>query len=291
MAPVRTGRRTLFVAFSAFVVACSDDGHVLAEGRGSGGSTGSHSPDAGEAAGHGGQSSDAAGAGAAGTDAMRGAGGTTCTKSSSTETSCSGSADDDCDGLVGCLDPDCEGKACGSGVTCVAGACLGKSPLPELPLFDNLAVTVRGDTAIVDFSPVLGAKDYRVYRLPADGDVLVGSNKDVVVRNAVYRCGGALPREDRSTNAMKPLFSLSLAGNVEGFQRNEADATLGYVFITPGPGRTPVYRVANPNSIGGYTWEYDAPPTKEYNGAEYVEGTPARDELVAQGWRDDRLSF
>jgi hypothetical protein len=219
------------------------------------------------------------------------AGGPSCVPTSDTETNCSGGGDDDCDGFVDCLDPECEGKSCGSNVTCLAGACLGKGPLPELPRIDNVVPTVRGDSAIVDFSPVLGAKDYRIYTLPAEADVLVGQNGEVAVRNAVYRCGGALPREDRANSAMKQMFPLSLAGNIHGYQRSEAESVIGYVYLTPGPGRTAVYRVANPNSMGGYTWEYDAVPAKEYNGADYVEGAAARDALLAKGWRDDGIAF
>jgi hypothetical protein len=207
------------------------------------------------------------------------------------ETNCSGGGDDDCDGFADCLDSECEGRSCGNNLSCLAGACLGKGPLPELPRIDNVTPVVRGDSAIVDFSPVLGAKDYRIYTLPAEADVLVGQNGEVSVRNAIYRCGGVLPREDRETNAMKPFFPRSLAGDIHGYQRSEADSLLGYVFLTPGAGRTPVFRVANPNSIGGYTWEYDAPPAKEYNGADYVTGTAARDALLAKGWRDDGIAF
>jgi hypothetical protein len=150
--------------------------------------------------------------------------------------------------------------------------------------------TVRGDTAIIDFSAVKGALDYRIYPLPAEGDVLVGPNGEVAVKNAIYRCGGALPRFDRSNDGLNRIGS-SLSGNVEGYARKESDALLGYVFLTPGPGRVPVYRVANPNAIGGYTWEYDAVPAKEYNGADYVQTTAERDALLAKGWRDDGIAF
>jgi len=207
------------------------------------------------------------------------------------ETTCSGGADEDCDGFVDCLDPECEGKSCGNNLSCLAGACLGKGPLPELPRIDNVVPTVRGDSAIIDFSPVAGAKDFRIYPLPAEADVLVGPNGEVAVKNAVYRCGGVLPREDRETNAMAPFFVRSIASEIHGYQRTEAESLLGYVFLTPAPGRAPIYRVANPNSRGGYTWEYGVGPAKEYNGAEYVEGTAARDALLAQGWRDDGIAF
>jgi hypothetical protein len=150
--------------------------------------------------------------------------------------------------------------------------------------------TVRGDSVIVDFSPVLGALDYRIYPLPAEGDVLVGPNGEVAVKNAIYRCGGSLPRMDRHNDGIN-RFDSSLKVNVSGYSRQESDALLGYVFVTPGPGRVPIYRVANPNSIGGYTWETDPPPAKEFNGADYVQTTQERDALLAKGWRDDGIAF
>jgi hypothetical protein len=244
----------------------------------------------GTASGSGGSSGSSGTSGRAGS-AGSGGKGMSCIPSSASESMCADDTDDDCDGFVDCLDPDCEAQTCGNNATCLAGACLGEGTLPELPRIDNLVPLVRGDTAIIDFAPVLGAKDYRIYTLPDEDDVLVGPDGEVAVRNAVYRCSGAAPRENRAENAMKPLFPLSLAGNVEGFERSEADATLGYVFITPGNGRKAVYRVANPNSIGNYTWEYDAPPAKEYNGADYVDSVEERDQLLAQGWRDDGIAF
>lgn len=159
-----------------------------------------------------------------------------------------------------------------------------------LPRIDNLVPLVRGDTAIISFTPVEGAQDYRVYPLPADDDVLVGPNGEVAVRDAVYRCGGAVPRFNRAHDDINRL-PLSLEGNVEGYNRTEAESVLGHVYLTPGAGRTPIYRVANPNSIGGYTWEYNAPPAQEFNGADYVAGAEARDALVAKGWRDDGVVF
>jgi len=214
----------------------------------------------------------------------------TCKASVDTETACADGKDDDCDGFVDCLDSDCETKSCGDGVSCLAGACLGKGALPELPRIDNLVPIVRGDTAIINFSGVVGAADYRIYPLPADDDVLVGPNGEVAIRDAIYRCGGAVPRLNRASDGINRV-AVSLAANVQGFTRTEDMSVLGHVYLTPGPGRTPIYRVANPNSIGGYAWEYAAPPAQEFNGAEYVAGTDARDELLAKGWRDDGLAF
>jgi hypothetical protein len=214
-----------------------------------------------------------------------------CTASETAETACSDTVDSDCDGFVDCLDTDCDGKSCGENLSCLAGACLGAGALPELPRIDNLVPTVRGDTATITFDAVLDALDYRIYPLPSDGDVLVGADGEVVVKNAIYRCSGAQPRADRSTNEFKNLFPYSLEGNVNGYARTEPESVLGHVFLSPGPDRTPVYRLANPNLLGGYTWEYAAPPAMEYNGADYVASEAERDALLAKGYRDDGIAF
>jgi hypothetical protein len=216
--------------------------------------------------------------------------GPACVAKSDAETACADGKDDDCDGFADCLDSDCETKTCGDGVSCLAGACLGKGALPVLPRIDNLVPIIRGDTAIINFSAVAGALDYRIYPLPADDDVLVGPNGEVAITNGIYRCSGAVPRSDRHNDGIN-RFDQSIAANVHGYQRKESEAVLGHVFLTPGAGRVAIYRVANPNSIGGYTWEYDAPPAQEYNGADYVAGTEARDALLAKGWRDDGVAF
>jgi hypothetical protein len=214
-----------------------------------------------------------------------------CIPSSKTETTCTDNVDDDCDGFVDCLDPDCDTKSCGaSGASCVAGACIQQGSLPALPRIDNIVPTVRGDTATIEFSAVMDAKDYRIYPMPDKSDISVSQNGEVTVHNAIYRCGGALPRDDRSMDQVNRLSS-SLAANVEGYTRKESESLLGHGYLSPGAGRLPIYRVSNPNLVGGYPWEYQAPPAKEYNGADYVQGTQARDALLAKGWRDDGIAF
>jgi hypothetical protein len=218
--------------------------------------------------------------------------GQVCEATAQVEQGCSNDADEDCDGFTDCLDNECDGQQCGvgDGYTCLAGACLKPGALPPLPRIDNLRVTMHGDTAIIDFEGVAGARDYRVYTLPADEDVLVGEQGEVAIRNAIYRCSGERPRFDREHDAINQ-FDRSIAGSVRNYMRTEAESTLGYVYLTPGADRVPVYRVADPNLRGGYVWEYASPPAKEYNGADYVVGTEARDALLAQNWRDDGIAF
>jgi hypothetical protein len=142
-----------------------------------------------------------------------------------------------------------------SGSPTGGASCVGTGALPELPCIENLVPTVRGDTATVTFEAVLDALDYRIYPLPSNEDVLVGTDGEVVVKNAIYRCSGAQPRADRRTNEFKHLFPFSLEGNVKGYTRSHEESVLGHVFLSPGPDRTPVYRAANPNLVGGYAWE------------------------------------
>lgn len=222
-----------------------------------------------------------------------------CMPSAMTELSCSGRVDDDCDGFVDCLDTECDGKACGEGLACSGGACrkpcaAGATCLPELPAMQNVRVTTRGDTATITFEPVLGARDYRIYPEPADGDWLIGQNGEVGARNAIYRCAGDRVFQARETDTAN-RFECALAGcdnTLHGYARTQAESKLGYVYLTPGPDRLPVYRVANPNGGGGFrNANWLAPIYSEANSAEYVTDLAARDALLAKGWRDDGLAF
>src|SRR5688572_15288234 len=91
-----------------------------------------------------------------------------CMPRSASEATCSDGVDEDCDGFVDCLDSQCDGQPCAGGLTCTAGACVtactdGAGCLPPIGQIDNLRPTVRGDNVLVDFSPVAGALDYRIY--------------------------------------------------------------------------------------------------------------------------------
>src|SRR5688572_6237538 len=119
-----------------------------------------------------------------------------CEPQGDAETNCMDDVDDDCDGFVDCLDSECGGQQCSSdaSLTCMAGACLGAAPaLPELPELQNVRVFMNASTARVEFEPVAGALDYRIYPLPDDEDILVGEDGEVVVQDAIYRCAGDRP--------------------------------------------------------------------------------------------------
>src|SRR5438105_2662048 len=75
----------------------------------------------GQLGGNGGGAAGGAGPGAGGATGTGGAKpppGPMCTPVTASETTCSGGVDDDCDGFTDCLDTDCDGQACGDGLTC-----------------------------------------------------------------------------------------------------------------------------------------------------------------------------
>jgi hypothetical protein len=288
--PSRAGYRSAIPLVLWLVIGsgCGESAHVLATGGGpDGGGGSSASKGAGGSAG----SKGSAGAADAGPASH-------CTPTAQTETQCSDGVDDDCDGYRDCLDPDCEGQTCGSGgdLKCTGGACIQPgNGLPALPRIDNVRVAQRGDTAIIDFEPVEGALDYRIYPMPKPEDVLIGEKGEVVVKNAIYRCGGDRPFKSRENDPGAGFDASLTAGNgnvIHDFVRKPEDAILGYVYLTPGTGRNPVYRMSDPNGGGGFqNADWVAPLYGECNRAEYVVGTDERDRLLAKGFRDDGIAF
>ena len=180
---------------------------------------------------------DGGGTGSAGQGGSSGPPGPMCKAAATTEATCSGGVDDDCDGFIDCLDSECDGKPCGDGLTCSGGAC--RKPcaagatdcVPELPVIQNVKVTTRGDTVTLDFEPVAGAVDYRIYPEPAAADWLIGSAGEVGVKNGIYRCAGDRVFRDRKAD-QGALFDCAITGcdnTRHGYSRKAEEATLGYV--------------------------------------------------------------
>jgi hypothetical protein len=283
------------------LVACSAGDAKIAERDnpagtgGTGGTTGGLGGKGGTGGTVGGAGGTLAGTGGTALGAGGSAGMTpSCTPSADTESACGDGADDDCDGELDCRDPDCDGISCGGdGSTCVAGGCVCDGcSLPELPPLDNVRVIQHGDTSIVEFEPVAAARDYRIYPLPDPATVHIETGGRPIIDNAIYRCAGDRPVVARADDpAGFADASITAAENVLGYVRSDEEKILGYVYLTPGAGRQPVYRLANPNGAGGYAWDYTVPPSAEYNSAEYVVSEAERDRLLAEGYRDDGIAF
>lgn len=208
-----------------------------------------------------------------------------------TEAACD-DGDDDHDGAADCADTDCDARACGAAALCeerVCRPCEGLACAP-LPPIEDVRANVHGDTAVIELGPVDGARDYRIYRLPAPGDVTVEPDGRVIVANAIYRCAGLRPISSRAGTEDGSLAFDAETGR--GYARSEADAVLGYVFVTPGAGRVAVYRMADPQAAAGFlNADWLAPPFEDANAGEYVIGEDARARLLAAGYRDDGVAF
>jgi hypothetical protein len=194
-----------------------------------------------------------------------------------------------------------DGGGAEGGVPLDAGAVTGQldgappTALPPLPSLTNVVVRERDDSVGIDFDPVDDAVDYRVYPLPSDGDVTVNADGSVTVKNAIYRCAGLRQTFDvaNNTNSDGGLTPQSPDGtglftyDGNGYAWKTAvpaTPTLGYVYVTAGAGRVPVYALA------GYTLErelgWSASRLKVY-----TTDSQKRDALVASRWRDDGVAF
>lgn len=168
----------------------------------------------------------------------------------------------------------------------VAPGCVGgplRCAFPELPELPAVSLEVHGDTALVSFAGVEGARDYRITALDDPSAVTVTPAGRVVLDQAVYRCAG-----DRAL-AQRPRGD-SLNAEVAGlYQRAAAEASLGHVYLAPGTGRVAVRRLADPqpdDEVGAHV-----PSLLESRAARYVPEGPVADALLAEGYRDDGIAF
>lgn len=166
--------------------------------------------------------------------------------------------------------------------------------LPALPLVTNVVALQDDDSASITFDPVDGALDYRVYPLPADGDITVASGGAVVIKNATYRCAGDREAPPTYVDAEPMLggdaiHALVDQQNVGGYKRVLADATIGYVYTQPGPGLVPVYALgeADPNADSTcFFGRWAASRVKKYTTSE-----SERSQLLTAFARDDGVAF
>jgi hypothetical protein len=171
-----------------------------------------------------------------------------------------------------------------------AGAeCPSDIGFPDAYALPNVKGTVEGGNVRISFDPQGDALDYRVYVLPKAGDVS-GSTAN----GAIYRCAGnsavTRPAIDDATTPQNPGVRTRADSAVKGFMRKAADATLGYVFTTPGDDRLPVYALGasdvKADNVMCYVMRWPESRVKKYTTSE-----DERTELLAQAWRDDGIAF
>jgi len=157
--------------------------------------------------------------------------------------------------------------------------------LPALASLTNVTATLREDSVGIDFDPFDGAIDYRVYPLPNDEDITVNPDGSVSVRNAIYRCAGVRQTYDLPTNRTSNDSDLVTAsGQYSWAGEVSTDPTLGYVYVSPGADRVPVYAVAGYTTGGEVGW-------RESRLKVYTTDASERQTLLSQGWRDDGVVF
>jgi hypothetical protein len=166
--------------------------------------------------------------------------------------------------------------------------------LPTLPPLSNVYALQGDDGASIGFEPVDGALDYRVYALPADGDIKLGDAGAVVINNATYRCAGDREAPPTYIDNDPVLGGGAIHAQVDdqtvgGYKRSVADATLGYVYIEPGDGRVPVYALGESDANADSTCffaRWSASRVKKYTTSE-----TERDQLLKDRARDDGIAF
>jgi hypothetical protein len=167
--------------------------------------------------------------------------------------------------------------------------------LPALPPLTNVVATPRDDSVGIDFDPFDDAVDYRVYPLPADGDVTVNVDGSFNVKNAIYRCAGLRQSFDVANNLNSNGGLTPQSADGTGLFTSDGNGyawktqipttpTLGYVYTTAAPDRVPVFALA------GYTLEYEL-GWSESRLKIYTTDATERQTLIASRWRDDGVVF
>ncbi len=193
-----------------------------------------------------------------------------------------------------------DGQPTGSGSDGGSGDGDGTAGLPALPELYNVRVRLDGDAATVDFDPFPGAVDYRIYPLPSADDVVVDPDGVVTIADGTYRCAGRRESLYMLEEILNPEagWNDSAAGGsttidraVENFARTAADAQLGWVYPTGGPGRVPVYALGS-NALERDGWLACERAIFASNRAKhYTTDASERAALLDARWRDDGIAF
>src|SRR3954464_15789298 len=95
--------------------------------------------------------------------------------------------------------------------------------LPDAYALPNVKGVIEGSNVRISFDPQGDAKDYRVYALPAAGDV-----KGDAIKGAVHRCAGnsevPVPAFEDAKTPENPGIRTRAASKVKGVDRAAADA-------------------------------------------------------------------
>ena len=175
----------------------------------------------------------------------------------------------------------------------VGGPCDTSPDGVDLPEIGNVRAFVRNDSLELEFDSVDDARDYRVYHFPDPADVTVDGDGVATVRDALYRCAGARTAStatlEDGAQVQSGAIRTRVDSTVESFRRTTADATLGYVYTTPGAGRTPVYALGNSSERSEnscYFHRWSASRVKTYTASESERTT-----LLGERCRDDGILF
>ena len=114
--------------------------------------------------------------------------------------------------------------------------------LPSLPTLTNVCVVQREDSVGIEFDPVDGAVDYRVYPLPAPGDVTVNPDGTVTIPNAIYRCAGRRQTWDLRNDQNADAGLNTANGSYDWTATIGAAPMLGSVYVQPRRTRAGVRR-------------------------------------------------
>jgi hypothetical protein len=193
---------------------------------------------------------------------------------------------------------------------------IGDSGLPDLPPLTNVVALQREDSVGIDFDPVEGAVDYRVYPLPSADQIINNGDGSLTIKNAIYRCAGLRQGYDLENDTNDPdaggmvrdgglsAFDmpvsweagspipavpagpgLSLYNAPFNWKASTVDTpTLGHVYPTSGAGLVPVYAVA------GYPMQIEL-GWRESRLKIYTTDATQRATLLSQNWRDDGIVF
>jgi hypothetical protein len=173
-----------------------------------------------------------------------------------------------------------------------------KSALPALPKMTNVNAAATDDNVHIAFDPVDGARDYRVYALPDDKDISSDGSGHVTIKNAIYRCAGDRQAPLTNQDNAKPVQGLSFntlvdGAKVDGYTRTLPEATLGYVYTSPGAGRVPVYALGDSAANADNECDFLGIWARwgESRSKKYTTSESERTMLLSQNWRDDGIAF